>query len=265
MSTSLILSNDTTDFTIPLADPLTLYKNVDYEAALTALYTYNSCPNITNENNKISYSSDKGITWKDILLSTGAYELSEINNEIQRQMIKNDDYNKESTSFYINISVSKPTSSSILEISNEDYKINFNVENSLSSTLGFENKIYSSGIYESPNVIDIEKVNAILIHCDFITGSSINGINSQVIHSFSPNVSPGYKIIEVPKPQLFFHPVVKLPKIDRVRIWLTDQNNKIIDLRGEKVTLCIIIREVNNTNKTVQEIKTIFEKYVSKN
>jgi len=261
MSTSIILSSNSTNFTTTIEDPIILSRDKDYEAALTALYTYNSFPNITNENNKLAYSTNKGEHWKDIELSTGAYELSEINNEIQRQMILNDDYDKEYNRFYVNFSVNKPTLKSILEINNENYMVNFSIENSLASTLGFENKIYSSGIYESPYVIDIEKVNAVLIHCDFITGSSINGINSQVIHSFSPHVSPGYKIIEMPKPQLFFHPVIKQPQIDRIKIWLTDQNNKIVDLRGEKITLHIMLRKTDDTEKSIQEVKNSIEKY----
>ena len=36
--------------------------------------------------------------------------------------------------------------------------------------------------------------------------------------------------------------------IERVRVWLTDQNSKLIDLRGEKVTVNLHIREVKNIN-----------------
>ena len=256
---SLILSSNTTDFTIKIDDPITLLNNKNYEAALTMLTTYNSYPNVMSENNTLKYSSDKGLTWKTISVPTGAYELLEINNEIQRQMIENNDYNEESHTFYINININKPTSKSILEINNKDYIIDFTMENSIASTLGFDNTKYSYGIYESPNVTDIEKVNAILVHCDLVTGSTINGKNSQVLYSFSPTVNPGYKIIEIPKPQLYYHPVVKQPKIDKVRIWLTDQNNKLIDLRGEKVTVCIMIKEVDNAAK---DIKDMFENYI---
>ena len=133
--------------------------------------------------------------------------------------------------------------------------------NSIAGTLGFENKVYSSGIHESTNNIDIEKVNTILIHCNFVTGSYINGVYSQVLYSFTPHVDPGYKIIEIPKPQLYFHPVVKHPKIDRVRIWLTDQNNRTVDLRGEKITVTIQIREADCSSQDIRDIRNILEKY----
>lgn len=94
-------------------------------------------------------------------------------------------------------------------------------------------------------VIVIEPVNAVLIHCDIITGSYLNGRLSQVIYSFTPNVSPGYKIIEMPKPQLIFYSVINHPKIDKIRIWLTDQNDKPIDLRGEKITVTLQIKTSN--------------------
>ena len=264
MNRSLILSSTTTDYTIRLDDPILISVDNHCEAALTALYTYNSCPNITHENNRLRYSCDVGVTWKDITFATGAYELAEINSEIQRQMVINNDYRKDSQldTFYIKVTINKPTSKSQLEINDENYIVDFNVTDSIASTLGFDNKKYTCGIHESPNVIDIEKVNAILIHCDLVTGSSINGINSQVIYSFSPKVSPGYKIIEIPSPQLYYHPVINQSYIDRVHIWITDQNNRIVDLRGEKITVCIHLRVIDNTARVVSDIKSLIEKYV---
>lgn len=242
---SLILSSNTTDFTINLDTPIYLDDHKDYVAAFKSLFTYNSVPNISQNNNKFRYSTDKGNTYKTITLPTGAYEVCDINTEIQRQMILNNDYNQENDSFFIEVSFDKPTQKATIEIKHNDCVVNFTCENSVGATLGFvENKLLSKGFHISQNIIDIEPVNTILIHCNFIVGSYINNKLSQVIHAFTPKVGPGYKIIEIPSPEYDYLPVAKLPKIQAVRIWLTDQNNRLIDLRGEKITVCIKIKSL---------------------
>lgn len=247
--TTLILSSKKTDFTTYLNSPIRLEPAKKYEAAFLTLETYNSIPNITEENNKLKYSTDKGISWKIISLPIGGYELDEINDRIHVDMIMNNDYNQTpgvepGSEFYVNITFDKPTLKSIVEITNENYMVDFGVENSISSTLGFNNEKLLQGTFVSPNPIDIEKVNSVLIHCDFVTGSYVNSDKSNVIYSFSPKVSPGYKIREHANPELIFYPVLQQSEIYRVRVWLTDQNNKTIDLRGEQITLSIHIREV---------------------
>src|SRR5215469_1337074 len=98
---------------------------------------YYSFPNITNENNNFTYSTDDGRNWKTILLDIGSYELQAINNEIQRHLISNDDYNKETNKNYISITVNVSKVKSIVHISHNNYKIDVNVPNSIGSTLGF--------------------------------------------------------------------------------------------------------------------------------
>ena len=239
----LTLSSNSTDYTTWLQSAITLESDKNYEAALLSLHTYNSLPNITEANNKFKNSKDRGKTWKIITISKGAYEFHEINALIQREMIANDDYDKIKDKYYIDIDYYKPTFKIILDISNEDYMVDFAVENSIGSTLGFTNEKLSHGIHQSPNIIDIEKVNSILVHCDLVTGSYVNSNKSNVIYNFTQKVSPGFKVIERPSPELIFLPIVRRPDIQSFRLWLTDQDNKPIDLMGERITIDILIRE----------------------
>ena len=96
------------------------------------------------------------------------------------------------------------------------------------------------------------KVNAILVNVDIIVGSYVNGSNSPTIYSFAPNVSPGYKIVERPTPSLTFYPVSR-HEIDSMNVWLTDQNNKAVDLRGETITVRICIREAPFVLEDIRE------------
>ncbi len=248
MITTITLTSQTNDFTTRLSPPILLHHHKKYEAALLSIDLYNSIPNITSENNKFTYSADNGIIWKTIILAKGSYGIEAINDEIQRQMISNGDYDKTNNEFYINIWINLPELKSVLDITNRSYKVNFQEENSIRSTLGFESQILSYGQHLSENIIDITKINCVLVNVDIISGGYVNGIKRQSIYSFDPHqVSPGYKIIEKPNPTLIYYPL-NTNYIDSVRVWLTDQNMKLVDLRGEKVTVNLCIRENKNNS-----------------
>jgi|SRR5579872_494375 len=241
---NLTLSSNSTDYTTWLEGPILLESDKEYEVAFLSLHTYNSLPNITEANNKFRYSNDGGGIWKTITFPKNAYEFDEINDVIQREMKSNGDYDNTNDKCYIHIDHFK--FKAILSISNENYVVDFGVENSISSTLGFTNEKLSYGIHQAPNIVDIEKVNSILVHCDIALGSYLNSKKSQVIHTFTQKVSPGYKVVERPSPELIFLPVVRRPQISSIRLWLTDQDNKPIDLMGERLTIVILIREKPN-------------------
>jgi hypothetical protein len=256
---TFILSGNTSDF-ITSHNSVILDPNSKYEAALLSLDIYNSIPNITVEKNNIfKYSTDNGATWKIIALHTGAYELAAINNEIKRQMIANGDNERAIT---ITANVSRLTS--IVSIENQTYQVDFGVPNSIGSILGFGDVVIGHGYNESPNIVDIMQINSILVNIDIIMGSYVNGYPSPAIYSFYPNVAPGYKIVERPNPSLIYYPLSR-HDISRMRVWLTDQNGNLVDLRGETITIRICVREVKSRSierdilNEVLEIKKILK------
>jgi hypothetical protein len=261
--TSIILTGTTTDFTTDLLCPLRLNENKKYEAALLSLDTYNSIPNITNKNNIFKYSTDNGNSWQIITFNKGSYELTGINDELQRQMIEKGHFDRDNSEFYVSIIVNVSELKSIVNITNRQYLVDFTVENSIGSTLGFQPVILSYGRNTSQDIVNITGTNLVLVNVDIISGSYVNGGRSPAIYSFNPNkVSPGYKIDERPNPSLIYYPVNRV-SIDSVRVWLTDQNSKLIDLRGEKVTVNLHIREVKNTKQLIkQAIKELKEENI---
>ena len=84
MVQTYIKSGMKSDFTTRYSPPISLDDSKLYEAALLSIDLFNSIPNITNLNNVLRYSKDDGNSWVNIELDTGSYELSAINNEIQR-------------------------------------------------------------------------------------------------------------------------------------------------------------------------------------
>ena len=97
------------------------------------------------------------------------------------------------------------------------------------------------GFHESENVVDILSINSILFNIDIILGSFINGTTKNTIYSFFPKVSPGYKIIESPV-NLVYLPLT-LDTIDSLNVSITDQDNHLLNLRNEKITIRFHIRE----------------------
>lgn len=251
---SFILSGNTSDF-ITVHDNIHLDPEKNYEVALLSLDTYNSIPNIIeNKNNILCYSVDDGLTWKSVALQTGSYELQGINNEVKRQMIVNGD---EDSAINITANVSRLTA--IVNIEDSQYKIDFGVENSIGSVLGFEKTIIGFGYNESSSIVNIMPVNSILVNIDIIMGSYVNGFQSPTLYCFHPNVSPGFKIVERPNPTIIYYPLSR-HDISRMRVWLTDQSGDLIDFRNETITLRIHLRESYSIFEEVSKISKIISK-----
>ena len=220
-----------------------LSSNTGYEMALYRLETYFSFPNIDSTNNSIRISIDGGKNWLDLKIPTGCYGIDGINEALQRllpDVVKNDDKVKRP---YLVLSGNRNTLKCVLEIMKDTTIVDFDIENSIRSVLGFEAKKYKGGSkrYESENNVNILRVNSILVNCDVIASSRINGMPASVIYNFFPNVSPGEKIICQPK-HIIYVPIT-LSIISSMTVWITDERNKLLDLRGEELTLTFHIRK----------------------
>src|SRR5579863_3561589 len=224
MSFSLIFSGNSSDFTT-VFNSIVLQPPYEYEAALLSIEAYNTIPNIIKgKNNLFKYFN--GQNWKVISMQTGAYELDSINNEIKRQMKINGD-----NPDIITVSAEVSTLRSIVNILSvaeaaeavqampaapavqAEYKVTFE-EGSIASLLGFSNGELNSGYNLSPNIVAIMPVSIILVNIE---------------------------IIERPSPALTYF-LLSRHDISRIRVWLTDEDDNILDFRGEEITLRIHIR-----------------------
>lgn len=209
-----------------------LDKNKKYEMALVSLETYNSFPNIDASNNKFRYSPNNGATWVDIEIPVGSYEIKDLNDQIQRVMKENG---------HITLESNNNTLRTALEIS-KNYKVDFTIGNSIRTVLGFNALVYSSGYNESENIVNIMNVSSLRITSDIIISSYSNGSTENIIFSFFPGVGPGYKIIEAPV-NLIYLPITT-NTISSMETKLVDQNGKLINLRGEELSIRFHIRGV---------------------
>jgi len=113
--------------------------------------------------------------------------------------------------------------------------------------------------------VKIMQINSILVNIDIVMGSHVNGSRSPALYSFYPNVSPGYKIVERPNSSLVYY-LLSRHDTSSMRVWLTDQNGNLIELRGETVTIRIHVREIKSRSipsdilKEVRILSKVFEK-----
>ena len=202
-----------------------------YEIAFTSLETYFSVPNIDNSNNLLQISRDSK-KWLDIKIETGCYGLAPLNAEIWRSLKILD------MEGAVQLEANYSTFKCMMTIK-KGYSVDFSKKESLSTVLGFNKKIYKAVAgdkrFESERIVDIMKVNSILVHCDLVDGSYLNGKKLPIIYSFFPLADPGDKIVE--KPTEYIYLPISSDVIRRMSVWLTDQDLRLLNLREETLTV----------------------------
>lgn len=223
---TITLTGDSSELSCDIFPPLEVKKTS--QLCLLSLYTNNSIPNIEEGCNMIGFKNDKGDRYK-IVIPTGTYELTSLAMYIQEKM-------PDSVRFKL-----KADNNTLKCSMKCDDIIDFTIPNNISKLLGFKDIEYVAyTAHESVNIVHIMKVNSIKIECNLISGSFNNGEPDRTIHEFSPSVAPGYKICEVPVHSVFY-PLID-SSISKVSITLKDQDNNLINLRGEPITVRLQIK-----------------------
>lgn len=221
MSITLTLKGDSSELSCDIFPPLEVEHAS--QLCLLSLYTSNSIPNIDPLCYKIAFNSTPA-NCHTVEIPTGTYELESLESSIRKLL-------PSSVRFVLKADVN--TLQCMMQSSAE---IDFTVENNISKLLGFDSKKYEpKTIHVSRNIVNIMRVNSIKIECNLTTGSFNNGIPDQTIHEFSPSVPPGYKISEAPLHPVYY-PLVR-SCISKVDVALKDQDDNLINLRGEPITI----------------------------
>ena len=230
-SFTLVVSDRSANIQATFNPPLYLQANRNYEFAMVNLETYYSFANIREGDNNSFKWSVGGKTWTILHVPTRCYEPKAINAEIIRICGNSD----------ITILQNFNTLQCILTVVGAKCKVSFDVPNSLASVLGFKQSIYGVGHHVNGNLVNIMSVNSTLVHCNIIHSSYMRGKQAPVGYNFFPNAAPRQKIIEVPH-NLIYLPVT-IDVISTLSVWLTDQHGKLLDLRGEELTIRFHLRK----------------------
>ncbi|KAL4127110.1 hypothetical protein QTP88_011308 [Uroleucon formosanum] len=194
------------------------------QICLLSLQTNNSIPNIEPGCNTIAFRNFINKN-ENVIIPTGTYELDQLESIIQKMMPE-----------YVSFFELKANSTTLKCSISCSHEVDLGIENSIAKLLGFRNVLYTTGAtYESENIVNIMKINCIKVKCNLITGSFCDGTPSQIIHELYPTVPAGYKIVEVPRHPVFYG--LNTRSITKVVIVLKDQDDFLINLRGEPITV----------------------------
>lgn len=204
------------------------------EIAVVGLSTYYSYPNVNEKNNLMDiYVGKKKVP---IEFEKGCYEIEEVNKIIHEHMGW-----KKKDKPGVNIAADEITLRTHMCIE-DGYSVSFQDKNSIATLLGFKPGIYihREKPYISQKIANILTVNSILVQCDVISGSTINGRSAPIIFNYSPNVSAGNKIVAEPVIPIYL-PVTS-EFIHNINIWITDQDNTLLDLQEEDIVITFHMR-----------------------
>lgn len=230
---------DTSIYTMRLEPPIKL-DSPDYEFGLLDLETYYSFPNVNTNNNNLRYWSKAKSQYVVITIDIGAYNVSEINNEIKSKFLQNGDVNKP-----VNIKVLE--GSTRCEMTLRNTVVDFTYPNSINTIIGFRNQQYGDIAKDlltviSEDIINITDISSIYVKSDIVTNSYENGKSSNVLYSFYPIVPPSYKIIERPNPPTYLP--IQRSYIDSISFWLDDDKGRRLNMRGENITMRFYLKKI---------------------
>lgn len=217
---TLTLSGNSSILETQYFPPIRLSENKRYYLSLVSFITFNSIPNVDEDiNNKVYIIDGETIT-----IPTGSYEIDDIANFLK-------DYS-------IQLWSGNNTLRSYIKSPNH---IDFRASDSIASLLGFTPRILEANhVHESDLPVNIIGINALRIECNITTGAYVNNKKVHTIHSFFPSTPPGYKIIEVPTNPIYLPVIVKT--IDHLQIKVVDQDGRLVNFRGETITVRLHIK-----------------------
>ena len=171
-----------------------------------------------------------------IEIPPGAYELVDINNAIQQELI-NSCGSLLDSDLKINIEADTISMKSVLTTSLPIY---FNSE--LNTLLGFTKTDYTAGTHISEEPVMITTTDKVHLKCDCVDGSIVNGIREQILFSFNLSAPPGYKIIK--EPNIILYKKINKTRLDSIQFFLEDSNDNLVDFNGETLTFTIQIIKI---------------------
>ncbi|KAL4123345.1 hypothetical protein QTP88_015542 [Uroleucon formosanum] len=205
------------------------FNTFNCEIALLCLQSFNSFPNINENNNKFSIQvvdNENNITPMIcfITLEEGCYEIEDIKRRVKKQI---DDYNsKNFTDLTFDIRVDPNDFRSSIKCNGI---LHFEIPYSIAPVFGFEKRVYKPYIetLRSEKAVNLNTINSIKVMCNIAQGSFSNHLQSHSIYEFFPSERTGLKVIQSPSNLIYY----KLNKtdIDSITVQLVDQDHNPID------------------------------------
>ena len=235
-------NNKPEDFTIKFNRPIVLDSNLEYGIGLNRIvnmsFTWFNV-NSKYNNQLIKYSSNKGTSWNDITFPAGVWDYIDFDKHIKEKTRTGDEDDYEcpitlkfnATTFRVTITLA------------DNYRLDLTASN-FHDLIGFDKKVLTNktnvGSYVPNLAQDTEILN---IHCDLLNSSLVDGVDTDIIYSFSTSVLTSSESFEREPLRVTYNPLNKTT-ISSIRIYITDGKRRIIDLNGADTSFSLILKEM---------------------
>lgn len=251
-SSTPYVTGTTSDFVTKFNPPIPMVSNKNYEIAITTATVPYIFFNVTaaKGNNNFDYSPD-GVTWITYIYEDGIYDLTYLFTTFRDEiLIPNNWYvtnggpTGDQLIYDIEFQPDYPTSRVRIYLAN-GREVRFPVGNTFCDLLGFNANTTVSTTTLGPNIPNItDDVECLLLHCDASSGVYSYNTQSDVIAVLYINTPPLGTITYIP-----FFPrwcsYIGGDILSSMRIYVTDQLGRAIDLNDQVMNCELIIREVN--------------------
>lgn len=235
MSTTLTLVGTGSVLSSSYFPAIELEPDASYGLGLIGFYSYNSIPNIVEGNNKFYYGGDKQIT-----IPRGAYEITEINNYLQKKLTDPSAEEEERNQTFILVANNNTLKSELCSV----FEIDFIPEDSIGSVLGFSRrKLQPNQVHISDLTVNIIKAVNIKIQCNITGGAYCNNQQTHTIFEFDVNVEPGYRLTKEPS-NVIYLPVLPKDRIENITLRIEDQDGELVDFQDEKVVIRLELKKI---------------------
>ena len=229
------------DFTITYTNPIILDPNRQYEIGLNRIISMSfTWFNVTKElnNQKIRYSSDGGANWTELILHAGVYNYIDFNSYL-KDKIRTGSTNY--PSYPITLEFDDTIFRTIITLA-QNYQLDL-TQSDFNDLIGFNKQILTTAENIGDHIPNLSQDREILhIHTDLISDSLVDGDETDIIYSFSTStLTPSYSFTQDPR-RVQFSPVNK-NTIYKIRIYITDGKQRIVDLNHSDTSFSLILRE----------------------
>ena len=165
-----------------------------------------------------------------VVIPVGIYEIADIAEYVESQVPKGKNFK---------MSLNKKT---LLVEMKGNVGVDFSARTSVGPTLGFKRGRYKANVEHVSNTrVDIFPINMIRVRCNLVKSNVYDTRrHDNTIYEFPLNALPGEKIIERPNTATFYK--VNTDTIYEVHLRIVDQDNHLIDFRGERVNIVLEFR-----------------------
>lgn len=245
------VTGTTSDFVTKFNPPISLVGNKNYEIAVTTATVPYIFFNVTTANNNrtFDYSPD-GVVWISYVYEPGLYDLTYLFTTFRDEiLIPNNWYvtnggpGSDEIVYDIEFQPDYPTSKVRIYLAN-GREVRFPAGTNFGDLLGFNANTTVSTTTLGPNIPNISvDVECILLHCDSSSGVYSYNTQSDVIAILYINAPPLGTISYIPYfPRWCYY--IGGDVLTSMRIYLTDQLGRPIDLNDQVMNCELIIREI---------------------